>query len=98
MKSALAMFSLALIAGATVAAPVPYNVDPNHTYPSFEADHLGGLSNWRGKFDKSSGAIVFDKEKGTGQVDITIEVSSIDFGMSRRSWRKPLTVGRSLRQ
>jgi len=83
MKSALAMVSLALIAGAAVAAPVTYNVDPNHTYPSFEADHLGGLSNWRGKFDKSSGTIVFDKEKGTGQVDITIEVSSIDFGMPK---------------
>ena len=35
---------------------------------------------WRGKFDKSSGTIVLDKDKGTGTVDITVDASSIDFG------------------
>ncbi|MFP3747343.1 hypothetical protein SB816_30205, partial [Achromobacter sp. SIMBA_011] len=25
-----------------------YQLDPNHTYPSFESDHFGGLSVWRG--------------------------------------------------
>ena len=57
-----------------------YDVDPNHTYPSFEADHFGGLSVWRGKFDKSSGTIVLDKDKSTGTVDITVDTASIDFG------------------
>jgi polyisoprenoid-binding protein YceI len=71
---------LALVTGSALAAPVTYNVDPNHTYPSFEADHFGGLSNWRGKFDKSSGTITLDKEKGTGKVEIAIDASSIDFG------------------
>jgi len=42
-------------ATAAQAAPVTYNVDPTHTYPSFEADHMG-ISTWRGKFDRSSGA------------------------------------------
>ena len=31
--------------------PATYKVDPEHTYPSFEADHFGGMSVWRGKFN-----------------------------------------------
>jgi polyisoprenoid-binding protein YceI len=80
MKNALPVAMLALMTGAAIAAPVSYNVDPNHTYPSFEADHFGGLSVWRGKFDKSSGTIVFDKDKGSGTVEITVDAASIDFG------------------
>jgi len=80
MKYALPVAMLALMTGSAIAAPVTYNVDPNHTFPSFEADHMGGLSVWRGKFDKSSGTIVLDKEKASGTVDITIDASSIDFG------------------
>ena len=80
MKIALPAAVLTLVAGSALAAPVTYDVDPAHTYPSFEADHMGGLSVWRGKFDKSSGTIVLDKEKSTGTVDITVDTSSIDFG------------------
>lgn len=72
--------SLALASAVAVAAPVTYNIDPNHTYPSFEADHKGGLSIWRGKFNKTTGTIVYDKEGKTGSVDITVDASSIDFG------------------
>ena len=80
MKIALSAAVLTLVAGSALAAPVTYDVDPGHTYPSFEADHMGGLSVWRGKLDKTSGTIVLDKEKSTGTVDITIDTSSIDFG------------------
>ena len=80
MKNALPVAMLALMTGAAVAVPVTYNVDPNHTYPSFEADHFGGLSVWRGKFDKSSGTIVLDKDKASGTVDVTIDAASVDFG------------------
>ena len=62
------------------AAPVTYNVDPAHTYPAFEADHQGGLSIWRGKVKRSSGTIVLDKEAETGTVELTMDMSSIDFG------------------
>lgn len=71
--------SLFFAAGYALAAPVHYEVDPSHTYPSFEADHMG-VSTWRGKFNKSSGKITLDKEAGTGTVDIRIETASIDFG------------------
>ena len=80
MKIALSAAVLTLIAGSALAAPVTYDVDPGHTYPSFAADHMGGLSVWRGKFDKSSGTIVLDKDKSTGTVDITVDTGSIDFG------------------
>jgi polyisoprenoid-binding protein YceI len=83
MKHVLPVVVLALMTGSVIAAPVTYNIDPNHTHPSFEADHFGGLSIWRGRFDKSSGAIVFDKDKGAGTVDVTIDTSSIDFGMPK---------------
>ncbi|HVW68948.1 MAG TPA: YceI family protein [Steroidobacteraceae bacterium] len=80
MKIALSAALLALVAGSASAAPVTYQIDPSHTYPSFAADHMGGLSVWRGKFDKSSGTVVLDKESGTGTVDVTVDTSSVDFG------------------
>ena len=80
MKIALPVVMLACVAGSALAAPVTYEIDPSHTYPSFEADHMGGLSVWRGKFDKSSGMVVLDREKSTGTVDVTVDTSSIDFG------------------
>ena len=83
MKYALPVAMLALVTGSALAAPATYTVDPNHTYPSFEADHFGGLSIWRGKFDKSSGSISYDKDKASGTVDITIDVSSIDYGHAK---------------
>ena len=56
------------------AAPVKYEVDTKHTHPSFEADHFGGMSVWRGKFNKATGGkIVLDREAKTGTVDITID-------------------------
>jgi polyisoprenoid-binding protein YceI len=80
MKLALPAIALACAATTALASPVTYQIDPSHTYPSFEADHFGGMSVWRGKFNKSSGTVVLDQEKGTGTVDITIDTSSIDFG------------------
>lgn len=74
-----------LVAAALVVCAAPafadtYTVMPDHTYPSFEADHFGGLSVWRGKFNKSSGKITLDKAAKTGAMDITIDTTSIDFG------------------
>lgn len=59
-----------------------YKIDPNHTYPSFEADHKG-LSFWRGKFTKTSGTITLDRIAKTGNMLVTIEADSIDFGLEK---------------
>ena len=80
IKVALPVAVASLAVGSALAAPVTYQVDPSHTYPSFEADHFGGMSVWRGKFDSSSGTIVLDGAAGTGTLEITVDTSSIDFG------------------
>jgi polyisoprenoid-binding protein YceI len=69
------------IAGTALAAPVTYNIDPTHTYPAFEADHMGGMSIWRGKFTTTSGTVVLDTAARTGEVNVTVDVGSIDFGL-----------------
>jgi polyisoprenoid-binding protein YceI len=76
----LAFVLLGAFAAAASAAPVTYTIDSEHTYPSFEADHFGGMSVWRGKFNQNSGKVVLDREAQTGTVDITIDTSSLDFG------------------
>ena len=67
------------VAGAALAAPATYNVDPAHTYPTFEADHMG-VSLWRGKINSSSGKITLDRQAATGTVEVTMDMKSIDFG------------------
>src|SRR5664279_5607802 len=67
----------ALVSASSFAAPVTYVVDPSHTYPSFEADHMGGLSVWRGKFNTSSGKVVYEKAAKSGTIDVTVEMSSV---------------------
>ena len=79
--SALLSVACGALAGAAAAAPMTYEIDPQHTYPSFEADHMGGMSTWRGKINSSSGKIVVDKQAGTGTVDVTMDMKTIDFGI-----------------
>ena len=79
MKSLLLASALLAVAAAQ-AAPVTYEIDPTHTYPSFEADHMG-LSYWRGKLNKNAGTIVYDKATGEGSVDVKMDLASIDFGL-----------------
>jgi polyisoprenoid-binding protein YceI len=64
----------------SVAAPAQYTIDPQHTYPSFEASHMG-ISVWRGKFDKTRGTATFDEAAGRGAVDILVDLKSVDFGL-----------------
>jgi polyisoprenoid-binding protein YceI len=73
----------ALISASAFAAPVTYTLDPSHTYPSFEADHFGGLSTWRGKFDTTAGKVVYDKDAKSGSIEVTVDMSSVDFGMPK---------------
>jgi len=78
MKSLLPL-ALAIAAGAVCAAPVTYKIDPDHTYPSFEADHMG-ISVWRGKVNRNTGTVTLDRDAGTGTLEVAIDLASIDFG------------------
>lgn len=88
-----ALLTIALASAAT-GAPITYQIDPTHTYPSFEADHMG-LSWWRGKINKSAGTIVYDKRTGEGTVEVQMDMASIDFGLpAMNAW----ATGRSFLQ
>jgi polyisoprenoid-binding protein YceI len=83
MKFKLIIASLlAASAASAFAAPETYTIDPTHTYPSFAADHMG-ISVWRGKFEKTSGSVTLDRAAKTGSLDIHIEASSLNFGMTK---------------
>ncbi|WP_017772866.1 YceI family protein [Paraburkholderia kururiensis] len=80
MKTRLSLIAALAAVLSAPAFATTYNLDPTHTYPSFETDHFGGVSVWRGKFTKSSGTVVLDRAAKTGTVDVTIDASSIDTG------------------
>jgi polyisoprenoid-binding protein YceI len=82
-KLALTAVLLAACAGSAFAKPVTYICDPAHTHPSFEADHFGGLSVWRGVFTKSMCTIVLDQKGQSGTVDVTVDTSSVEFGVPK---------------
>lgn len=85
MKTTLAaplLLALAAVAAPALAAPVGYTIDPNHTFPVFEVDHLG-FSTQRGRFNKTSGRITLDTAARQGSVDVTIDAASIDMGFAK---------------
>jgi polyisoprenoid-binding protein YceI len=63
---------------AANAAPSTYTIDPDHTHPSFEVDHFGGLSTWRGTFKTTSGKVQYDSAAKSGAVDVIIDTASVD--------------------
>jgi len=83
MHLPVALLSLGAAAGLAAAAPVTYKIDPDHTYPSFEADHMNGVSVWRGKMTKTAGSVTLDKAAGNGSLEVTIDPASIDFGQKQ---------------
>jgi polyisoprenoid-binding protein YceI len=88
MRKVTAFSALCAVITLAFAAPINYQIDPDHTYPSFEADHMG-ISVWRGKFNKTSGKVVLDKVAGTGSVDIVVDAASVDFGHNQlNTWAR----------
>lgn len=79
MKSSIAFLALMSLAVVATAAPTTYNVDPDHTHPTFDVDHFGGLSVWRGNFKKTTGKVTLDTAAKTGTVDVIIDTATIDF-------------------
>jgi polyisoprenoid-binding protein YceI len=79
MKNHIAPLLLVLGVTSATAAPTTYSVDPDHTHPSFEVDHFGGLSTWRGTFKKTSGTVQIDTAAKTGSVDVVIDTATVDF-------------------
>jgi polyisoprenoid-binding protein YceI len=69
----------AFVALPTWAAPETYKLDPDHTYPRFSYVHLG-FSTQEGRFDKTTGTVMLDREARTGAVDVTIRMEAVSTG------------------
>lgn len=74
-----AFLVLSAIAFAAPAAAEDFVVEAAHTFPGFAVDHLG-VSTQRGRFDRTTGRIVLDRDAGTGSIEIAIEAASVNTG------------------
>jgi polyisoprenoid-binding protein YceI len=80
MRSSLIAAALAVSALAgTSAQAASYNIDPTHTFVTFEVTHFGTSTN-RGRFDKKEGVVQFDRAAKTGSVKLTLQADSINTG------------------
>ena len=66
----------AAIVAIGASAQETYNIDPVHSQPSFEVQHMG-FSIQRGSFMKSTGKVTIDRATKKGSVDVTIDATSI---------------------
>jgi polyisoprenoid-binding protein YceI len=83
LKTQLAPFLVIAAFALPASAADSYTIDPGHTYPNFEINHLG-FSTMHGRFGATHGKIVLDPAAKSGSIDITIDASSIDTGHARR--------------
>ena len=83
----LTAFALASTLAVSANAADSYTVDSTHTYPSFEINHLG-FSTQRGRFDKTTGKIVLDAAAKKGNIEINIDVNSLNMGLEK--WNEHL--------
>ncbi|WP_204354409.1 YceI family protein [Mannheimia varigena] len=67
---------LAAAIAAVSANAATYKIDPYHANARFSIDHFGTSSNVGG-FYNLTGELQLDVEKGTGSIDVTIPVSSL---------------------
>lgn len=61
------------------AAPEEFTIDPQHTYTTFEVNHLG-ISTQRGRFNDTLGKVIFDPQDGNNNIEIKINAGSVDTG------------------
>ncbi|QNP48159.1 YceI family protein [Diaphorobacter aerolatus] len=63
------------------AETVTYELEPTHTFVYFEVMHYK-TATVRGRFDKSQGKVLVDREKRTGSADVTIQLTSLNSGVA----------------
>lgn len=67
------------LAASAHAETSTYNLDPTHTFVSFEIGHFGTSTN-KGRFDKKEGSVQMDRAAKTGKLDVTVDTTSISSG------------------
>ena len=82
-----------MIIAAVAAAPLvaaaqaeSYVIDPFHTVPYFEVDHLQ-TATMRGRFDRATGKFSIDRAAKTGSVELEIPTASVNTGDTDRAGR-----------
>jgi polyisoprenoid-binding protein YceI len=92
-------FAIALVATtlplAAAAQMESYNIDPYHTVPHFEIDHLG-FATMRGRFDKPIGKFTIDRAAKTATLEVVIQTATVSTGDPERDGR-PRTRDEHLR-
>ena len=93
-KTAIALVAAALPLAAA-AQMETYNIDPYHTVPYFEAEHLG-YATIRGRFDKPTGKFTIDRAAKTATLEVVIQTATVSTGDPERDGR-PRTRDEHLR-
>lgn len=79
MKAPPGLVAAALY-GALHVQAAPYGIDPTHTFVTVEVLH-GGLSTLRLRFDRKQGSVQLDLPARSGQVELTLQMDSINSGV-----------------
>ncbi len=96
MNRTLLLGACALALPLAAAAQVEnYVIDPYHTVPYFETDHLG-FATMRGRFDRATGKFSVDRAAKTGSVELEIQTATVSTGDTARDAR-PRTRDEHLR-
>ena len=93
-KLAIALTALSL-PFAAAAQVENFAIDPYHSYPHFEVDHLG-YATLRGRFDKTTGKFSLDRAARKGELEVVIQTASVTTGDNDRDGR-PRTRDEHLR-
>ena len=64
----------------TVSGPITYQLDPNHTFVTFEVLHFG-TSTLRGRIGPVTGEVTVDRTAKTGDLRLRIPVTTVNTGM-----------------
>src|SRR5687768_4333178 len=72
-----------VLAASAYAAPETFNIDSPHTSSNYEVTHLG-LIPIPGRFDRTSGKIVIDRDAKTGSIEAEIDVNTLNTGFAAR--------------
>ena len=91
-----------LIIAAALATPLAaaaqaenYVIDPFHTVPYWETDHLG-FATMRGRFDRATGKFSIDRAAKAGSLEVVIQTNTLSTGDTDREGR-PRTRDEHLR-
>ncbi len=77
----------AAVFAATISVPAfaadAYTIDPQHTFPGFDINHLG-FTNLHGSFTATTGKIVLDPAGNAGSIDASVDLNSVTTGYTKR--------------